>query len=136
MSLKVENIKLVMRTMYPMVLRAITDEETGLFVERMGLMKSEMAARTEVVRVYGINGLDCEVEQLHAEVKRLACLSEDLDRRLGELSGLEAVVLELQGLEGGASEFDGCSMGELRSVSEGILVEANNVLSDWCGGDI
>ena len=129
-NLTIQNICLLLRSMYPVVLREIAVEETALVQEMVQAVSLERAAYGEVIREFG-PGYDAGL--LNAEIEGYKCVVEDCKRHLSELSFLGQVVEEMRGLEGGVS-FDGYTLEGLQSVLEEVKTDSRNVLTDWFGG--
>ena len=131
--LTLDNVCLISRGMYPVILREIAVEETALVREMVRTMALERYTYKRVVDAFREFGLDYDASGLYAEASKCQRTLEDFARRRSELSALGQVVQELFDLEGNVSFYNDYTLERMQSVLEETTTDAKNVLVNWLG---
>ena len=134
LSVGQENAKLLVKSLFAGVFLMISREEEGLFSELAAVKMEELAVRRLMSEQMGNGSFDLSYGFLSAEMEKFTSVFGVLSGRLKELSDLEVVVSEMQGLDPEVTEVLGLTQGELQDFSSEIVSELENISVTWGGG--
>ena len=134
LSVGQENAKLLVKSLFAGVFLMISREEEGLFSELAAVKMEELAVRRLMSEQMGNGSFDLSYGSLSAEMEKFTSVVGVLSGRLKELSDLEVVVSEMQGLDPEVTEVLGLTQRELQDFSSGIVSELENISVTWGGG--
>ena len=134
LSVGQENAKLLVKSLFAGVFLMISREEEGLFSELAAVKMEELAVRRLMSEQMGNGSFDLSYGSLSAEMEKFTSVFGVLSGRLKELSDLEVVVSEMQGLDPEVTEVLGLTQRELQDFSSGIVSELENISIIWGGG--
>ena len=105
-----------------------------MFSELAAVRMEELAVRRLMSEQMGNGSFDLSYGSLSAEMEKFTSVFGVLSGRLKELSDLEVVVSEMQGLDPEVTEVLGLTQRELQDFSSGIVSELENISVTWGGG--
>ena len=135
LSVGQENAKLLVKSLFADLFLMISREEEGLLSELTVVKMEELTVRRIMSEQMGNGSFDLSYESFSTEMEKFTSVLGILDARLKELSDLEVVVLEMQGLDPEVTEVVGLTQKELQDFSSEIVSEMENISINWGGGD-